>query len=643
MRQHRYDGFKRWKVPLFVGLLPVILRISFVLFGSGLAIWLYNFDHTAAISFVAVGGTWVLLSLMAAISPLFSDNCPYRSPESLLILNIGLFVYRVFLRLYDPLTSPELWKAVSWRMRDRYATIGKKFRRGDEKATVSHEKPLSKWVALKQRSQEKWAMLKQRCQDRWTELKLKIWKEGSDGDLAFVVMQALDLAIALILALPLSKNTSESGSGRTSGLMGDPEQDPGMHLDPGTAIRTQAHDLARTIYNIYLEVPDSEGTSSDTENNAPATGGTVPDTSEVTPIARAPQAMAPRLWDANGKACALILCIEKRACVERKEGRWARHWAKLKKWNERHWRKWRSPVDRPGDDIKLAHELSRAIQQAIDIVNRPDRIPETRWAELSNWSEAKWWRGLKEWGGVEGKKLKEWITPGKTKRSKKTELGIQALVAASSDLGLSGSSLTSDIVRCAQRFSATEALQIVHRIGFIRMRRRTTLARSEVGQNDWVKLWDYWGVSDSPATIKAIHKLTRRGSKALLKIASDAVARAKFDAVGPDALKSAADMDAIQSISKPAAYCIATLLLGGGLRVDINLRKNVAKAILRLLSEQPAHPECTPQETALPAFIAAVRLCFDAGDIFEGLELDGVLSEGKLNFTPSFQTSAYTP
>lgn len=96
MRQHRYNGLRKWKVPLFVGLLPVILRISFILFATGLAIRLYDFDHTAAITFAALGGIWVFLSLSAAISPLFSNNCPYRSPESLLVSNIRSFLSYLF-------------------------------------------------------------------------------------------------------------------------------------------------------------------------------------------------------------------------------------------------------------------------------------------------------------------------------------------------------------------------------------------------------------------------------------------------------------------------------------------------------------------------------------------------------------------
>lgn len=98
MRQYRYDGLQKWRVPLFVGLLPAMLRVSFILFATGLAIRLYDVDHTAAISFATLGGIWVLLSLLAAVFPLLSDNCPYRSPESLLVLNIGLFISRFFRR-----------------------------------------------------------------------------------------------------------------------------------------------------------------------------------------------------------------------------------------------------------------------------------------------------------------------------------------------------------------------------------------------------------------------------------------------------------------------------------------------------------------------------------------------------------------
>lgn len=99
MRQYRYEALKRWNIPLFVGLLSVTLRIAFIVSATGLAIRLFDFDPTAAIWFAVLGGIWVSLSILAAILPSVFSSCPYRSPESLLVVNI------VNLRTYGlPLT-----------------------------------------------------------------------------------------------------------------------------------------------------------------------------------------------------------------------------------------------------------------------------------------------------------------------------------------------------------------------------------------------------------------------------------------------------------------------------------------------------------------------------------------------------------
>ncbi|PIL29064.1 hypothetical protein GSI_09112 [Ganoderma sinense ZZ0214-1] len=85
IRQYRYDGMRRWRVPEIILCLPILLQAALLLFFIGLLDLLWTLHPIVA----GVVTTIVAVSMLFAITtsllpPLYSD-CPYKSPQSWLI------------------------------------------------------------------------------------------------------------------------------------------------------------------------------------------------------------------------------------------------------------------------------------------------------------------------------------------------------------------------------------------------------------------------------------------------------------------------------------------------------------------------------------------------------------------------------
>ncbi|KAL1689630.1 hypothetical protein GGG16DRAFT_57375, partial [Schizophyllum commune] len=81
-RQFRLIGVERWNVPLIVGLLPMLLHISLLLFFVGLSLYVFTLDSAIAWIIVALAIAVYLLYLIANILPMFDSQCPYKTPLS---------------------------------------------------------------------------------------------------------------------------------------------------------------------------------------------------------------------------------------------------------------------------------------------------------------------------------------------------------------------------------------------------------------------------------------------------------------------------------------------------------------------------------------------------------------------------------
>ena len=125
IRQMRYAGLIKWKVPQLISSLPVILQTAVVLFFAGILELLWSLNNTvAAVITVAVGLVVVTLVFTTA-APLIETficihrtgstcmaQCPYKSPMSWSLLRLCTFL--------DSLTRPlfRFWssrpKLTSW-------------------------------------------------------------------------------------------------------------------------------------------------------------------------------------------------------------------------------------------------------------------------------------------------------------------------------------------------------------------------------------------------------------------------------------------------------------------------------------------------------------------------------------------------
>lgn len=88
LRQYRYDGMLKWGVFDIIGILPVLLQIAVMLFLVGLVDLLWTL-HPVVASIVTVLTILTLaMALGTAFMPVFSTNCPYRSPFALFLVSL---------------------------------------------------------------------------------------------------------------------------------------------------------------------------------------------------------------------------------------------------------------------------------------------------------------------------------------------------------------------------------------------------------------------------------------------------------------------------------------------------------------------------------------------------------------------------
>ncbi|PPR04409.1 hypothetical protein CVT26_004234 [Gymnopilus dilepis] len=119
IRQMRYEGLIRWKVPSILSFLPLLLQLAFVLFFAGLLDLLWNLNRLVAIFvtiavdlvFLVLVGTTVLPALQSHLTKdpyLHVGQCPYKSPQSWAFYRLSLGVvslYRFCLRWFTKMLA----------------------------------------------------------------------------------------------------------------------------------------------------------------------------------------------------------------------------------------------------------------------------------------------------------------------------------------------------------------------------------------------------------------------------------------------------------------------------------------------------------------------------------------------------------
>ncbi|KAL1705705.1 hypothetical protein EV121DRAFT_290222 [Schizophyllum commune] len=80
IRQYRVQGFERWRVPLIIGFLPLLLSVALILFLAGLAIYIMPMNSTLSILVIGLSGIVILIYTISIILPVFIPHCAYKTP-----------------------------------------------------------------------------------------------------------------------------------------------------------------------------------------------------------------------------------------------------------------------------------------------------------------------------------------------------------------------------------------------------------------------------------------------------------------------------------------------------------------------------------------------------------------------------------
>ncbi|KAK0193273.1 hypothetical protein F5146DRAFT_1029868 [Armillaria mellea] len=95
IRYMRYAGLQMWRVPMIIGLLPVLLHVSLVLFFAGLAIFLFSLGMKVAWLVAIIGAATYTAYVVALILPLVHPYCPYKVPLTLYVYHLYQYIHRL--------------------------------------------------------------------------------------------------------------------------------------------------------------------------------------------------------------------------------------------------------------------------------------------------------------------------------------------------------------------------------------------------------------------------------------------------------------------------------------------------------------------------------------------------------------------
>ena len=113
IRQLRYEGFVRWRIPLTIALLPILLQIALALFFIGLLDLLWSLDRSVAGVITVIVTVSLSFLVITTLLPTIRGDCPYKSPQAL-----GIFIlYQGLARLFSILAL-KLYKILGWSRRD---------------------------------------------------------------------------------------------------------------------------------------------------------------------------------------------------------------------------------------------------------------------------------------------------------------------------------------------------------------------------------------------------------------------------------------------------------------------------------------------------------------------------------------------
>ncbi len=92
IRHMRYAGLQAWRVPMIIGMLPVLLHVSLALFFAGLAVFLFSLGMKVAWLVSIIGAATYTAYIIALILPLIYPYCPFKVPLTLYVHSLYQFV-----------------------------------------------------------------------------------------------------------------------------------------------------------------------------------------------------------------------------------------------------------------------------------------------------------------------------------------------------------------------------------------------------------------------------------------------------------------------------------------------------------------------------------------------------------------------
>lgn len=115
VRNMRFEGLKAWKIPYFVGILPVLLQSAVLLFFAGIVELLWQLNHKVALAITIVIGFAVVLLAITTLAPaiqfildrrrgdtyLSYSQCPYKSPQSWIAIRMIRRGKKLFKRIRE--------------------------------------------------------------------------------------------------------------------------------------------------------------------------------------------------------------------------------------------------------------------------------------------------------------------------------------------------------------------------------------------------------------------------------------------------------------------------------------------------------------------------------------------------------------
>lgn len=80
VRQYRLWGFERWKIPIIIDFLPVLLNIALLLFFAGLAVYIAPLNTPIASAIIGLSAAAFLAYAFTIVLPICAPYCAYKTP-----------------------------------------------------------------------------------------------------------------------------------------------------------------------------------------------------------------------------------------------------------------------------------------------------------------------------------------------------------------------------------------------------------------------------------------------------------------------------------------------------------------------------------------------------------------------------------